>query len=217
MNAFFLENGLLQRTADGFIPAKEVVDFMRASAWNAETAVQRLAPVIRGTWFTQELLPTLRCRPIPDNEAIQTLASKAVAGPSYRSQLDTLLDYMQITGIIARENGMVRLLQQTETTTTTTTATPQSENRDHRQLGIRPFRLLFHLAPQPGWFSSRSASRLTCRKCRIGSQIASAHFSLGLLRYSQQRERLKKWQHRHRNKTRAAGRRFREHPPGRFV
>lgn len=134
INGFFLDLQLLQRTGDGICPSSEVLEYNRTSAWNAETAPQQLAPAIARSWFAQALMPKLRFKAISEEEAIQTLASAATAGPEYRSQIETLLDYLRVCGIVARENGQVRLSQQQQNgqestrteqnTTTATTADP---------------------------------------------------------------------------------------------
>jgi hypothetical protein len=111
INPFFVDAQFVQRTPEGFIPAQEVVDYTRAYEWNKETAAQRLAPIISRTWFAQAVVPKLRYRAVSEAEAIQDLANAATAPPHYRGHLETLLDYMQAAGLIARENEQVRLLQ----------------------------------------------------------------------------------------------------------
>lgn len=106
---FLTDAGLLQRTAEGLVPVGEVVEFSRAHKWSPDTASHRLASVISRTWFANVLMPKLRFNALQEADAVQELALAASAGPSYKGQIDTLLDYMQAAGIVARENGQVRL------------------------------------------------------------------------------------------------------------
>lgn len=105
---FFVEIGLLQRTVDGLIPVPEVVEFNQAFKWSPETASNRLAPVISKTWFANALMVKLRFSAMSESDAIQELALASSAGPAYRSQVDTLLDYLHVAGVVVRENGQVR-------------------------------------------------------------------------------------------------------------
>jgi hypothetical protein len=107
-NAFFTDVGFLERTAAGFVPAAEVVSFHRAVSWNAETAPQKLAPILRRTWFATLLLRKLGMGPIPETEAMADLADAAAAAPKYQPNLRILIDYLEASGLIRRDNGMLR-------------------------------------------------------------------------------------------------------------
>ena len=111
INPFFVDIQFVQRGPEGLVPAPEVIDFSRAYDWNKYTAAQRLAPIILKSWFAQLLIPKLRFRAIAEDEAIQDLATAATAGPSYRGQIQILLEYMQAAGLVTLENGQVRLQQ----------------------------------------------------------------------------------------------------------
>lgn len=110
MNPFFLEIGLIAKAANGYAPTAEVLDYNRAYSWNADTAGSRLAPVIRNTWFAQELTPRLLFRSLAEDEAIQILADAANAGPEAKPQLRILIDFCEGAGIIERANGALKLI-----------------------------------------------------------------------------------------------------------
>lgn len=154
LNAFFLDIQMLQKTGDGFIPSPDVIEFTRMSAWNPETAPQRLSPIIQRSWFAQALLPKLRHHAIPESEAIETLASTATAAPAYRPQLGTLLEYLQMTGIIERENGQLRLLHSNNIeqlpSRTESPATPPPEIKDPLVGKHPPVQTAFSSSPTAG-------------------------------------------------------------------
>src|SRR5260370_14916956 len=50
-NAFFGSIGLLLKADGGYIPAPEVMSFLRAYEWSPETAFTKLVPIISKTWF----------------------------------------------------------------------------------------------------------------------------------------------------------------------
>jgi hypothetical protein len=108
-NPFFTSLGLLQRTDAGFIPAPEVVNFLRAYGWNTETAPYKLGPLIESAWFSQTLIPKLRFGTIEQEQAITDLADAASAGPDSRKQLRILLDYMVTSGLVQRDGSVLKL------------------------------------------------------------------------------------------------------------
>ena len=107
-NPFFTDIGLLQRVDGGFVPSDEVLSFNHAFQWNADTASQKLAPIIEQAWFSQALLPQLGFGAVPEGEAIATLSETANASRDYIDQLGLLLQYMQAAGIVVNENGAIR-------------------------------------------------------------------------------------------------------------
>src|SRR6266508_2646877 len=108
VSPFFQDAGLIQKVAGGYLPSEALVNFNRAYAWDEATAGHRLAPTLRGTWFTQALMPRVALHPVDEGEAVQLLAETAGVGPEYEGQLRLLLDYLGIAGLIVREGGMVR-------------------------------------------------------------------------------------------------------------
>ncbi|WP_298724440.1 hypothetical protein [uncultured Ferrovibrio sp.] len=105
MNPFFLDNGFIEKQGNGYIPHPAVLEFNRAYSWNPETAAQKLAPLLRETWFAQVLMHRLSFRAMPEDEAIEHLASACNAGPDAKLSLRLIIDYMEAGGLIRRENG----------------------------------------------------------------------------------------------------------------
>jgi hypothetical protein len=118
-NAFFLQNGFLQKQDGGkFLPAPEVIAFGMAHRWNPETAARKLEPLVRESWFGRALIPRLQFSAQPEEEAITILAEACSAGPEYRNQLRTLLDYMKASGVVENNGGQVMLASSAPATTT---------------------------------------------------------------------------------------------------
>jgi len=107
-NAFYSQNGFLIKSDGGYIPAPEVLSFLRAYEWAPESAATKLAPILSKTWFAEELLPKLDFGPLTTDEAIQLLADACTAGPDYRGQLRFLLDYLGNGGLIEWDGNQVR-------------------------------------------------------------------------------------------------------------
>lgn len=124
-NKFFSEMGFLSQAADGgYVPTADVVSYARAYEWKPDTASHKLAPTVLGTWFAQKVVPKLRFRPMPEEEAIADLADEAHAGPSYASQLRVLLDYLEAAGIVTTDDaGQLRLGPAANATVSEPTAT----------------------------------------------------------------------------------------------
>jgi hypothetical protein len=142
---FLTDIGLLIKTNDGLVPAQEVQDYAASYEWNPESAFQRVAPVLRRSWFYGRLLPKLRFSALSRDKALTELAMHVNAAPAYRSQLETLLEYMVAAGLIAEENGQIRLLQSSESINggsdveePATPATPQRQQQTHEAARSQP-------------------------------------------------------------------------------
>ena len=109
-NGYFVENGFLERAPQGggFMPAQEVLDYHHAHQWNPDTAAQSLAPIVKRSWFYQVLEPKLSFGTFAEAEALEDLARAANATPDYKPQLRALIDYLETTGVVQREGGMLR-------------------------------------------------------------------------------------------------------------
>lgn len=107
-NAFFSDVGFLQRLDSGYVPADEVKAFARAHEWQPDSAPERLAPLVEHSWFGETLLTRLQFNAMEEAEAVQVLAEAIGAGPAYRPQINTLIDYMESSGLIVRDGNMIR-------------------------------------------------------------------------------------------------------------
>jgi hypothetical protein len=103
-NGFLLDVGLLAKSGTGFIPTDPTIAFNHAYEWNAETAPQKLAGVLQKTWFAQKLTPLIMMGAISENDAIRELASESSAGPEHKGQLKIILEILEKSGVIKREN-----------------------------------------------------------------------------------------------------------------
>jgi hypothetical protein len=107
-NSFLTDIGLILKSDAGFLPSPEAISYARAYEWKPDTATQKLASLMRSTWFAEELLPKIDFRDVHEDEALGDLAQVAAAGPSYRNQIRPLLDFLETVGLIRREGEMLR-------------------------------------------------------------------------------------------------------------
>jgi hypothetical protein len=110
-NAFFIQNGFLTKGSSGLLPAPDVVAFKRAHQWDPTTSAHKLSGLVARSWFGQALLPRLSMSPLDEDRAIQVLAEAANANPKYRTNLRILLEYLEASGLVAREGTQVRGLR----------------------------------------------------------------------------------------------------------
>lgn len=108
-NAFFTDTGLIIRTASGLLPSQDVLNYHLAYNWNPETAAHKLAPTLRATWFGQKLITRLGFKRLNESEAIQVLAEEANASKDYQKNVVLLIDFLEKSGIVLRENGVLGL------------------------------------------------------------------------------------------------------------
>ncbi len=106
-NPFLSDIGLIQRGEGGYVPNGDAIAYAGAHDWNPEKAAHKLAPTIEATWFAKVLMPQLRMRSMEEKEAIAELANEAKAATSFEPQLRMLLEYMEVAGLVIRENGRV--------------------------------------------------------------------------------------------------------------
>lgn len=111
-NPFFLESGLITRHKNQNVPCDEVFTYADRYKWEPDKAAQRLAPVIRKTWFCSTLVPKLTYRPLSIDEAISFLADEAGASPEYKAQLFMLIEYLRVSGIVTVDSGIVSLVRE---------------------------------------------------------------------------------------------------------
>ncbi|MBT9444416.1 MAG: hypothetical protein IV086_01815 [Hyphomonadaceae bacterium] len=106
-NPFFVENGFLEKSGNGHLPSSAVLDFSRQHSWNPERAPSKLAPLVSKTWFARAILPKLDFRRLSEEEAIEVLAEECSAEPDAKSQIRTLIEYLEFSGLLRRENGQL--------------------------------------------------------------------------------------------------------------
>jgi hypothetical protein len=132
--AFFVDTGLIIKAEAGkYQPSEALLDYDRSKSFSPEKAWLKLAPSLKTSWFGQEIISRLRLRStMTEDDAIHALADASSAEHVHRDQLRMIIDYMSLTGLVAREAGNLRLGTQAingetapETTTPTTTSTTQ--------------------------------------------------------------------------------------------
>jgi len=107
MNPFFVENGFLVKQGAGHVPTGPVQEFARKYNWNKDTAGHALAPLVRNTWFADALLTRIHFRPVSEEDGIEVLAAACSADPDSKPQLRMLIDYLDLSGLLRRDNGQL--------------------------------------------------------------------------------------------------------------
>ncbi len=113
-NPFFYENGFIRREKGGYIPCQEIFEYHQALEWDAENAGQKLAPIIKGTWFAESLLKRLSFESLTEEKALAILAGESAASKEFKTSLIMLITYLEFSNLIRRENGMIYLNKQND-------------------------------------------------------------------------------------------------------
>jgi len=106
---FLVENGFLERIGNEMMPTRPVIEFTQAHNWSPENAPRKLAPLVQRSWFGELLLRKLRFRSLPEEEALAELAGAIAAGPEYKPQIATLVDYAVACGLVRRDGTLLTL------------------------------------------------------------------------------------------------------------
>ena len=110
-NPFFNDCGLLVAEGRKQRPADAVFDYFHAHEWNSDAAPKKLFGIMSGTWAAQTLVRKLAFRQLSKDEAIQFLADTSKAQKVHRRNLETILDFLNATNVIAVEGNTVSKTQ----------------------------------------------------------------------------------------------------------
>lgn len=106
-NPFMVDIGVLAREGTRQRPSQALFDYLHAYNWSADTAGAKLYPVFIDTWAAKALLPKLTLRQLSKEEAILALADAAKAPRSYQKSLETLLEFLSISGVVRFDGNTV--------------------------------------------------------------------------------------------------------------
>lgn len=109
MNTFMVDNGLVEKSGNDFIPNRALIDFAQAYSWQPETAAKKLAPAFKKTWFGTHMLARLQFRSMSTEDAIHDLAGLIGATPDMRAQVETLINLLVVSGLVRQEGGSLYL------------------------------------------------------------------------------------------------------------
>lgn len=112
-NPFFNEIGLLTRDGNKQRPSDELIAYVGKLDWEPELAGLKLAPLMEKTWFAKSLIPKLNFRTLTRDEAVGYLADESKASKEYKPQLEMLLEYLHIAGIVNIDGNSVILAKRT--------------------------------------------------------------------------------------------------------
>jgi hypothetical protein len=102
-----VDAGLLIRDGQKYRPSEEVFAHSSSYQLDQEKATLKLYVILQITWFAVTLIPKLAFRSFTKDGAVTFLAEEAKAFTEYKVQLELLLDYLKVAGVIAIEGNMV--------------------------------------------------------------------------------------------------------------
>ncbi|QAZ38285.1 hypothetical protein C1M51_02000 [Methylibium sp. Pch-M] len=106
-NPFWVDIGLMSRDGLKLMPHAAVFEYDQAAEWNAEKAPLKLARVFEGTWFAKAILPRLALRSMTRAEVLEVLAEECRAPKEFQPQLELLIEYMRLVGVIIVDGSNV--------------------------------------------------------------------------------------------------------------
>ena len=106
-NPSFNDVGFIEREGMKYRPSEVVLQYATAHDWDSTTGAYKLAPALTESWFGKLLLPRLAFRSLSKDEAIGILADAASATKDYKLQIETILDYLRVAGLITVEGNTV--------------------------------------------------------------------------------------------------------------
>lgn len=106
-NPFFSDVGLLIPEGRKQRPDEAVFDFQHAFEWSPESAGEKLHGVFADTWAAKALVPKLTFRELSKDEAIHFLAEESKATKAHRRNLETLLEFLNVAGVVRVEGNTV--------------------------------------------------------------------------------------------------------------
>jgi hypothetical protein len=106
-NPFFSDIGFIERDGYKNRPTEAVFSYANSFEWEPATAAAKLAAVLETSWAATALLPRLAFRPMSRDEAITVLADAAKASKDYKVQLEYVLEYLRVAGLVVVDNNTV--------------------------------------------------------------------------------------------------------------
>lgn len=104
---FLTDSGLLTRDGTKFRPNDAVFDYLHALEWNSETAGLKLGRTLSDSWAAKALLPRLRFSSMSKEDAIAVLAEESRATKAHRINLETLLEFLNLAGVVRLDGNSV--------------------------------------------------------------------------------------------------------------
>jgi hypothetical protein len=108
-NAFLTETGIVRKDGRRFVPAAEVQAMNRLYDVSKDKALAKLGPLMEKSWFGRLVVPKLKFRPMPEEDVVHELFEAATAEAAHLPQIRMLVDYLVISGVVERENGVLKV------------------------------------------------------------------------------------------------------------
>jgi hypothetical protein len=108
-NAFLQDTGIVRKDGRRFVPAAEVQAMHRLYEVSRDKALTKLGPLMEKSWFGRLVVPKLKFRPMPEEDVVHELFEAATAETGHLPQIRMLVDYLVISGVVERENGVLKV------------------------------------------------------------------------------------------------------------
>lgn len=138
---FLTTIGLLKRTdTGGFLPSPDALSYLSAYDWDQKTAPHKIGPRLRDAWFGEALLPRISYgQAIDEKLAVNVLAEAAGASPEYEKELQMLIEFLAIAGVVQHEGGQVKQVKPSSVSIDAAALPPQRpEERDLPESDLPP-------------------------------------------------------------------------------
>lgn len=106
-NPFFVDIGLLVREGLKQRPTDAVFAYDQACEWGGERPASKLAAVFASSWFGRSLLAKLSLKSMSLSESLAFLAEECRAPPEFKPNVQLLLDYLEVVGLITIDANTV--------------------------------------------------------------------------------------------------------------
>lgn len=108
-NAFLQDTGIVRKDGRRFVPAAEVQAMHRLYEVSRDKALTKLGPLMEKSWFGRLVVPKLKFRAMPEEDVVHELFEAATAEAQHLPQIRMLVDYLVISGVVERENGVLKV------------------------------------------------------------------------------------------------------------
>lgn len=106
---FFADSGLLIRSDRGrFKPSEAVIEYTRGQEWSPDSAGRYLRPVVSKSWFGEIIAAKVKLGSRETDDIMAALAGASGASPEHKGQIDMLIDYAVLGGLVRRDGSMLR-------------------------------------------------------------------------------------------------------------
>jgi hypothetical protein len=127
-NAFFVDVGLLTKSGrGGYLPTDIALRFQQKFSFDPKAAPAILASAFETSWFYDAVIEAVTIGNTTREQMVQTLASVAGTDASYAVQYGMCIEWLEYVGLIAIEDGFIRLTSDRATARDTSVRTEERQ------------------------------------------------------------------------------------------